>query len=339
MEIDTDSWYRLTTLDDPQRSLIGTYPYMNGDTGLVSITNTDDSSTSQQWQLFSIGPSRYMLRTKASGIHGYLTTKSGNGTCEESTLVISTQTDRLVSWVFEDVHDGAGLLSLEVGKRKCTFDISDGGGVRLTADATHTHPITLVRINNIDEPAYLAVATRPVTRVRGTTLTTTVLSSSSIAISTLTSISTLYPPSSSPSSFPLHPPAANKEGKLSPFAAMGIGIAIGIVGILILLSITLLLYRRRKLRRSQHHRQAKLWKGFEPVTPSTARTTFVGNKTASACFRDLPTPVTPAFLPSPPLERDEEGARWGSRDRVSWLDMPMVSPVTPGSPPVGMSGT
>jgi hypothetical protein len=42
------------------------------------------------------------------------------------------------------------------------------------------------------------------------------------------------------------------------------------------------------------------------VTPSAARTTFVGARMTNIYLTELPTPVTPAFLMSPPLQRDQE---------------------------------
>ncbi|KAI4706839.1 hypothetical protein J4E89_008535 [Alternaria sp. Ai002NY15] len=102
---------------------------------------------------------------------------------------------------------------------------------------------------------------------------------------------------------------SENDRSLSTPAAIGIGIAIGIVCTVLVLVTVLLLHRAWRLRRSppvKQYRQAKLWKGFEPVTPSTARTTFVGTKMTNIYLTELPTPVTPAFLMSPPL-RGEEG--------------------------------
>ncbi|CAN9161000.1 unnamed protein product [Alternaria alternata] len=96
---------------------------------------------------------------------------------------------------------------------------------------------------------------------------------------------------------------------LSAPTAIGIGVAIGIVGTIFILTIILLLHRAWRLRRPQparRYRQAKLWKGFEPVAPNTARTTFVGTRMTNIYLTELPTPVTPAFLMSPPLQRDQE---------------------------------
>ncbi|KAG9195090.1 hypothetical protein G6011_00210 [Alternaria panax] len=107
------------------------------------------------------------------------------------------------------------------------------------------------------------------------------------------------------------PASYNPENdrSLSTPTAIGIGVAIGIVGTTFILITVLLLYRAWRLRRPQpstRYRQAKLWKGFEPVTPSTARTTFVGTRMTNIYLTELPTPVTPAFLMSPSIQGGEE---------------------------------
>lgn len=109
---------------------------------------------------------------------------------------------------------------------------------------------------------------------------------------------------------------SENDRSLSTPAAIGIGIAIGIVCTVLVLVTVLLLHRAWRLRRSppvKQYRQAKLWKGFEPVTPSTARTTFVGTKMTNIYLTELPTPVTPAFLMSPPLRGEEVDVEERSR--------------------------
>jgi hypothetical protein len=101
----------------------------------------------------------------------------------------------------------------------------------------------------------------------------------------------------------------DNDRSLSTPTAIGIGVAIGIVGTVFILITVLLLHRAWRLRCPQptrQYRQAKLWKGFEPVTPSTARTTFVGTRMTDIYLTELPTPVTPVFLKSPPLHGGEE---------------------------------
>jgi hypothetical protein len=97
---------------------------------------------------------------------------------------------------------------------------------------------------------------------------------------------------------------------LSTSSAIGVGVTIGIVGTVLILVTVLLLHRAWRLRHPRpvkQYRQARLWRGFEPATSSTARTTFLGNKMTNIYLTELPTPVTPAFLMSPTLRGEEEG--------------------------------
>ena len=119
---------------------------------------------------------------------------------------------------------------------------------------------------------------------------------------------TVTPPSNAPrasalsSATLLHRDAENNH-TISTSAAIGIGVVIGIIGIVFVISLVLFVHRRRTLHLSnstQRHRQAKLWKGFEPATPNTARTSLMDTKMTTIYLTVLPTPVMPAFLPSPP---------------------------------------
>jgi hypothetical protein len=114
--------------------------------------------------------------------------------------------------------------------------------------------------------------------------------------------------------------------RLSPSTALGIGFAAGIIGIVVLLSAVLFVYRCWKVRRSpavQDYEKARLWKGFTPATPSTARNTLVDSKTANMYFTEVQSPSTPAFMWNPPPDR--RGQRWSA---ATW---------TPGSPPAELS--
>jgi hypothetical protein len=100
---------------------------------------------------------------------------------------------------------------------------------------------------------------------------------------------------------------------LSTSAAMGIGLVIGSLGTIVLLSTMLLIHRRWKLHRSHplsihNYRQAKLWRGFEPVTPSTTRAALGETKRAGIYFPDSPMPVAPAFFVNSPQFRGTECA-------------------------------
>jgi len=111
------------------------------------------------------------------------------------------------------------------------------------------------------------------------------------------------PRASAPSSAALLHRDVENDHTISTSAAMGIGVVIGIIGIVLVISLVLFVHRRRTLHLSnstQRHRKAKLWKGFEPATPNTARTSLMDTKMTNIYLTVLPTPVMPAFLPSPP---------------------------------------
>ncbi|KAF1850509.1 uncharacterized protein K460DRAFT_273742 [Cucurbitaria berberidis CBS 394.84] len=197
-----------------------------------------------------------------------------------------------------------------------------------------------IRHGEINDVVFSAAATLPVSRIGVNTPSATASSTLSRSVlqgSTTFSHASSSTPSSSSSALPLPPPLALRhDSRLSKSAALGIGVAVGIIGILLFISIALLIYRRYKLRHSpssRHYRQTKLWKGFVPATPNTARTTFVETKMANIYFAELPTPATPAFMASPPLEENiGDRVSWNRGNRTSWP----VSPITPGSPPIEM---
>ncbi|RMZ71919.1 hypothetical protein GMOD_00009277 [Pyrenophora seminiperda CCB06] len=105
---------------------------------------------------------------------------------------------------------------------------------------------------------------------------------------------------------------------ISTSSAMGIGIVIGIIGNALVIAFVLFVHRRRTLHSTQRHRrQARLWKGFDQVTPNTARTSLMDNKMTTIYLTLLPTPVTPAFLPGSPLGKGvrEKGKSRGEGKR------------------------
>jgi hypothetical protein len=108
---------------------------------------------------------------------------------------------------------------------------------------------------------------------------------------------------------------------LSPSAALGIGFAAGVIATIVLLSATLFVYRCYKVRRSpavQYYEQARLWKGFTPVTPNpnTARTTLVESKMANIYFDQI---RSPAFAFSPPLSENGRHGTGTPRGRAADL--------------------
>jgi hypothetical protein len=108
-----------------------------------------------------------------------------------------------------------------------------------------------------------------------------------------------------------YPIPTQGPSRLSPSTAMGIGVAAGIIGVIIMLTAALFVYRCWKVRRSpavQYYEKARLWKGFTPATPSTVRTTLIESKMANIYFTDLRSPSTPSFTLTPPM--DERNAGW-----------------------------
>ncbi|KAF1838936.1 hypothetical protein BDW02DRAFT_644281 [Decorospora gaudefroyi] len=337
MEIDSNYWYHLTSTDYPRQSLSGTRPPIDGEAGLVTVSRSANSSTSQQWQLFSLGASGYALRTAASGPHGYLTMQNQNGTCEESTPIISIRSEDRISWRLASQGDNATRLGAYVRGQACFLGISNNGSVHMSSNTTRPQ-LAFVKMMKIHDLAFSTVATPSATLAKVVSLpTTTAMHSSSSSVPPATRSSTSRPsysqtpiPSSTSSPSPSPPTTPN----LSPSAAIGMSVALGILGIILILTIALIIHRRWKHHRSHHHhassrhnyRQARLWKGFEPATLSTARTTFVGTNMAGIYFAELPTPVTPGFV------RGDWDTGTGSEE--GWGQ---VSPLSPRREPVEMA--
>jgi hypothetical protein len=142
------------------------------------------------------------------------------------------------------------------------------------------------------------------------------------AYSTPTSSLSQYP---APSIFQTPSATPTKSASsLSPSAAMGIGVAAGVIGVIIILTAVLFVYHCWKVRRSpavQYYEKARLWKGFTPATPSTARTTLIESKMANIYFTEIRSPGTPSFTLTPPM--DERGIGW---------------PLTPATPRTNFGG-
>ncbi|EFQ87851.1 hypothetical protein PTT_16474 [Pyrenophora teres f. teres 0-1] len=136
-----------------------------------------------------------------------------------------------------------------------------------------------------------------------TTMNTSTPTNGTRAMGATATPSSNVPSASTPSSAALRHRDTENSHIISTSAAMGIGVVIGIIGIALMIILALFIHHRRTLRplnSPQRHRQTKLWKGFDPVTPNTARTSLMDSKMATIYLTVLPTPVMPAFLPSPP---------------------------------------
>ena len=167
--------------------------------------------------------------------------------------------------------------------------------------------------SSLGGPRFLsAVRTQSAFRLRSNSTAMTVNSSTLYARTIANPTSSSYPVSSTSALIaPSSSTPTQIPSRLSPSAAMGIGVAAGVISIIIVLTAALFIYRCWKVRQSptvRYYEQARLWKGFTPATPSTARTTFVGSKMANIYFTELRSPATPAFTLSPPL--DGHGLSW-----------------------------
>jgi hypothetical protein len=130
-------------------------------------------------------------------------------------------------------------------------------------------------------------------------------------------ISSLPSPTALPSTTP-----TPYSSSLSSSAALGIGFAAGAISVIILLTAGLFIHRCWKVRQSptvQYYEQARLWKGFTPATPNTARTTLIESKMANIYFTDLRSPAIPAYTVSPPLRGQEQATPSPHRSRSSEL--------------------
>lgn len=236
MEVDSDSWYHITIAGNPSRSLAGTYPYIDEETGLVAIASSDNSTYSQHWQLSSYNSSTYMLRTRASGAHGYLTISSKNRTCKDATPIIysSPEADESMLWTILPQADETYRLKIYVGGRICYVQTKENG-IQMSSGNTpgSDQSFALVRAGKINDTVFSAAATPPASHVRVYTPVVTAIASSTFirtavhnstayshSLSASTTSSTLSPPSLPPSVLKDHP-------RLSPSAAMGIGVAVG----------------------------------------------------------------------------------------------------------------
>lgn len=183
-----------------------------------------------------------------------------------------------------------------------TNDLEPGHGIQAASTSISQTP------NNSSSSTTPTQSLHPLA-VKCTTMAST-LSTSYIATST-TSTHSLYPTirPNTANDVPSPPPTPTYLPiNLSPSAAIGIGVAAGVIGTVISLTAGLFIYRCWKVWHSpsvRYYEQARLWKGFTPATQSTARNTLVELNTPNTYFTDLRSPMTPSSTLSPPL--DERG--------------------------------
>lgn len=231
--------------------------------------------------------------------------------------------DEATFWTIIGLEDDDFQLSIRLNDAQdCFLEFGGGSEINMRSQSILLRDgqrLSSSKLGAINNEAFSSIPTVQTTQARvnsvpvpTATSFTTLRTKSYTSDSTSTSASSLpstshhFPTSTPPpTSTPATPRSSTHLSQLSPTAALGLGIGIGIITIILLLSIAFFLHRRYKRHHSPHrlhYRQAKQWKGFTPATPSTARTTFVEAKMANIYFAELPTPATPAFILTPPLE-------------------------------------
>lgn len=290
--ISKNSWYRLMTSSSKQLelSLVGTFPYMSGEKGLVTYGLSNNDIPSQQWQLFSVDSATFMLRTKASGPHGYLGIERLNGS--QTTLVPRiynrTSTDRSFLWRITPAGDGTFHFSNVASGNESRLDFSSYEGARMNTNITKPQrgqAFSFIKVHNIDNTRFSSVDTPPPSLLTAsppsmTPSTTNTSSTSTLERRMSTSAPSITFSTSQSTSFTTYGPSSTgirsqdlpKNG-FSQSASMGIGAAIGVFGLILLSAVGIFLYHYfRKCQQkpeSLHYRRAKLWKGFTPLTPQS----------------------------------------------------------------------
>jgi hypothetical protein len=294
MEVDPNSWYRLADFGNPRQSLTSLYRGINSTTGQLVLSSSNDNTPDQQWQLFSLGSFKYVLRTKASGPSGYLALDNVNETCDNSGLEthVDANADSSLLWAIRAaISKNTIQLSTSVQGSECYIGLESTGGVRAASKASQ---FVLSRIGSINDTKFSSINAAMTIRTQLSSLTSsTAFTTSSHSHSIPTSTPTTLP--STPHT-PSHP-------RLSASTTTGISVAAAIVGCILIVTTALWIYRCWKVRQLpavRDYRRARLWQGFVPATPSTATTTLIDGKMAKIYFVDLPTPATPAFALSPP---------------------------------------
>ncbi|KAF2201967.1 hypothetical protein GQ43DRAFT_370187, partial [Delitschia confertaspora ATCC 74209] len=167
MDFDSNTWYRLTTAAAMGRQLSLTGLRIGPDDGLVACSGSDNDAPSQQWQLFPVGLSTYVLRTKASGPHGYLTIASQN----ESDIPIST-TNVTISqisnssikgnmyWTLLPWGDGTFYFAGQANSSRLHLDFNENGRLSMTSNITQPQPgqaFSFVKVGKVEHTAFSTV--------------------------------------------------------------------------------------------------------------------------------------------------------------------------------------
>jgi hypothetical protein len=363
MDVDQDFYYRISTsaANKSQLSMAGTYPYLRNEEGLVTWGFSDNDAPTQQWQLFPVGPSIFMLRTKASGPNGYLSADKGSNPVPR--ILDRSETDDSMLWRTDNGEDGTFYLSnLANG---AAYHLEFKGANLLSMSKNVTQPqlgqaFSFVKLKKINDPAFSAVQVPSSNRstttfTHSSTITKsppifsdTIASSRMVPVTSMlsTSMGTLLripTPTSSyiPASSTATAQAQRTQYKLSPSASMGLGVAVGVFGLVFITAISLFIYQRWGQRwgrhwgpESLHYRRAKMWNGFTPAEKNVSCPSL-GNASPSGQRYLVELPESPAAVFSPMIP--DGHMSWNSH--VSWLAYSPHSPgwpITPGSPPAEM---
>ncbi|KAF2472668.1 uncharacterized protein BDR25DRAFT_219542, partial [Lindgomyces ingoldianus] len=164
MDFNPRAWYRVTSAAamGSQLSMVGTFPYLNGDEGFVTYGSSDNSVPAQQWQFFPIGNSTYMLRTKSSGPNGYLATKIIDETRGEiiPRIYNHPKTDSRMAWKVLPWGDGTFYFSNSANGGPRRLDFTASGSMAMSRNSTQPQPgeaFSFVRLHEINDLAFSAV--------------------------------------------------------------------------------------------------------------------------------------------------------------------------------------
>lgn len=348
MEFEANSWYRLSTAASMGRQLSLAVPSLPGHQGNLTHDVPDNDKPTEQWQLFPVEPSTFMLRSKASGSNAYLTTRYSNESRAKAVPQIhdGLKTDNSMLWRVLPWDDGTFYFSNVANGKFYHLEFTEMGVVDMSPNTTQPQPgqaFSFVKAGKINDLAFSSVKTPlsssltselpAISRPSDPTFSETFFTTSYVPTTIVTTFT--YTTSASPTPTGSSPAASSLSHKLSPSAAMGVGVTIGALGVVFLTALGLFMCQQRMRRstpKSLHYRRAKLWKGFTPQHRAS-NMSVVSKKTMSDVYvTELPELPTPSLVLSSPLS--ERHFSW-----QSWhTESPPFSPFapTPTSPPIEM---
>lgn len=330
-----------------QLSLAGSFPYLENNEGPVTPGYSDNDTPTQQWQLFPVGSSTFMLRTKASGPNGYLACTQRNRSMAPR-IFDHPETDSSMLWTINAWGDGTFYLSNKANGRASYLDFRGAGSVSMSTNTTQPQPgqaFSFLKLSQINDSAFSSVRPPPSSSSKPTSSstfhstfagTTATLINTSVFARTIPAILTssaepASPTTTSPPQSPTAPAQAQRTpNSLSTSSAMGVGVTIGVFGLITLTAISIFIYQRWGPRRpeSLHYRRAKMWDGFTPAINGAPKLSSRSHSPDGESFL-AELPVSPAAVFSPVVTGDHMS--WDSH--ASWLAYSPCSPGSPRTPP------